>query len=79
VGLKRKGAERKVEQRTVMEDIEEGLVAPLELFHRVMEQVEAMAKELRKISRGIWALVKGFGKLTEVVEGLEKKRGRKGG
>jgi hypothetical protein len=37
VGLKRKGAEWKVEQRIVMEDTEEGLVAPLELSNRVME------------------------------------------
>jgi hypothetical protein len=70
VGLKRKGAERKVEQRVVMEDVEKGLMAPLEVSDEVMEQVEAMAKELRK---RIWALVEGVGRLTEVVEGMGKK------
>jgi hypothetical protein len=70
VGLKRKDAERKVEQRVAMEDMEEGLVAPLKLSDGVMEQVEAMAKELRKISGGIWVLVKGVRKLMEVVEGM---------
>jgi hypothetical protein len=38
-----------------------------------MEQVEAMAKELRKISRGIWAFVEGVGRLMEVVEELGRK------
>jgi hypothetical protein len=38
-----------------------------------MEQVEAIVKELRRISGGILALVEGVGKLTEVVVGLEKK------
>jgi hypothetical protein len=32
-----------------------------------MEQVEAMVKELRKISGGIGALIEGIGRLTEVV------------
>jgi hypothetical protein len=45
----------------------------LELFYGVMEQVEAMAKELRKISGKVWALVEGIGKLTEVIEGLGRK------
>jgi hypothetical protein len=45
----------------------------LELSDRVMEQVEAMVKELRRISREIQALVEGVGKLTEVVIGLGKK------
>jgi NAD(P)-dependent dehydrogenase (short-subunit alcohol dehydrogenase family) len=72
VGLKRKGAEKKAEQR-VTEDAEGELVVPLELSDGVMEQVEAMAKELRKISGGIWALVVGVGKLTEAVEGMGKK------
>jgi hypothetical protein len=76
VGLKRKGSEKRVEQR-VMEDVVEGLIAPLELSDRVMEQVEAMAKELLKISRGIWALVEGVGRLTEVVEGMGKKEVKK--
>jgi hypothetical protein len=40
---------------------------------RAMEQVEAMAKELRSISGGIWALVEGIGRLTEVVEGIIKE------
>jgi Sec-independent protein translocase protein TatA len=49
------------------------LVAPLKLSNRVMEQVEAMAKELGNINQGIWVLVAGIGKLTEVVEGLGKE------
>jgi hypothetical protein len=52
VGLKRKGLEKRAEQR-VTEDVDEGLIALLELSDRVMEQVEAMVKELRKISGGI--------------------------
>jgi uncharacterized membrane protein len=73
VGLKRKGTERKTEWRVAMEDAKEGLMAPLELSDGVMEQVEAMAKELRKINGGIWALVEGVGRLTEVMEGMGKK------
>jgi hypothetical protein len=61
----------------VSEGLEEGSVAPLELSDGVMEQVEAMAKELRSISGGIWALVEGIRRLTEVVEGVGKKEGRK--
>jgi UTP:GlnB (protein PII) uridylyltransferase len=76
VRLKRKGSEKRAEQR-VMEDADKGLIALLELSDRVMEQVEAMAKELRKISKGIWALVEGVGKLTEAVEGMGKKEVRK--
>jgi hypothetical protein len=76
VGSKRKGAEKKAE-RKVTEDVEEGSIAPLQLLDGVMEQVEVMAKELRKISRGIWALVEGVGRLMEAVEGMEKKETRK--
>jgi hypothetical protein len=57
----------------VLEGAEEGSVAPLELSDGVMEQVEVMVKELKKISRGLWALVEGVGRLTEVVEGMGKK------
>jgi hypothetical protein len=71
--LKRKGAERKAEQRVVMEDTEKGLVVFLELSDGVMEQVEAMVKELWKISGGIWVLVEGVGKLMKVVEVMGKK------
>jgi hypothetical protein len=74
VGLKRKGLEKRAEQR-VTED--EKLIAPLELSDRVIEQVKAMVKELRKISGGIWVLVKGVGKLTEAVEGMKKEEVRK--
>jgi hypothetical protein len=78
VGLRRKVSEKKEgKKRMVSEGLEEGSVAPLELSDRVMEQVEAMAKELRNISGGIWALVEGVGKLTEAVVGLGKKEGRK--
>jgi hypothetical protein len=80
VGLKRKTSEKKEGKKRLMsEGLEEGSVAPLELSDGVMEQVEAMAKELRKISGGLLALVEGVGKLTEVVAGLGKKEGRKEG
>jgi hypothetical protein len=42
--------------------VEEGLVALLKLSDGVMEQVKAMAKELRKISGGIklwWKKLEG--------------------
>jgi hypothetical protein len=57
----------------LLEGLEEGSVAPLELSDGVMEQVEAMAKELRRISGGIEALVEVVGRLMEVVMGLEKE------
>jgi hypothetical protein len=78
VGLKRKTLEKKEGKKRMMsEGLEEGSVAPLELSDGVMEQVEAMAKELRKISGGLLALVEGVRKLTEVVVGLGKKEARK--
>jgi hypothetical protein len=78
VGLKQKISEKKEgKKRMLSEGLEEGSVAPLELSDGVMEQVEAMAKELRKISGGLLALVEGVGKLMEVVVGLGKKEGRK--
>jgi hypothetical protein len=74
VSLKRKTSEKKEgKKRMLSEGLEEGSVAPLELSDGVMEQVEAMAKELRRISRGIEALVEVVGRLTEVVMGLGKK------
>jgi hypothetical protein len=49
VGLKQKILEEKEGKRRLLsEGLEEGSVAPLELSDRVMEQVEAMAKELRR-------------------------------
>jgi hypothetical protein len=78
VGLKRKISEKKEGKRRLLsEALEEGSVAPLELSDRVMEQVEGMAKELRRISGGLLALVDEVGKLTEAVTGLEKKKVRK--
>jgi hypothetical protein len=77
VGLKRKTSEKEGKKRMLSEGLEEGSVAPLELSDGVMEQVEAMAKELRRISGGLLALVEGVGKLTEAVVGLGKKKGRK--
>jgi hypothetical protein len=78
VGLKQKISEKKEgKKRMLSEGLEEGSVAPLEFSDGVMEQVEAMAKELRKISGGLLALVEGVGKLMEVVVGLGKKEGRK--
>jgi hypothetical protein len=54
------------------------LAAPMmELSDGFMEQVEAIAKELRNIGGGIWALVEGIGKLTEVAEGVGKEGVRK--
>jgi hypothetical protein len=60
-------------KRMMSEGVEEGSVAPLELSDEVMEQVEAMAKELRKISGRIKALIEGVGRLTEAVVGLGRK------
>jgi hypothetical protein len=78
VGLRRKLSEKKEgKKRMVSEGLEEGSVAPLELSDGVIEQVEAMAKELRRISGGLLALVEGVRKLTEAVVGLRKKEGRK--
>jgi hypothetical protein len=49
VGLRRKTSEKKEgKKRMVSEGLEEGSMAPLEFSDGVMEQVEAMAKELRK-------------------------------
>jgi hypothetical protein len=70
--LKRKGSEKRAEQR-VTEEVDEGLIAPLELSDGVIEQVEAMAKELRKISGGVWALVEGIRRLMEVIEELGRE------
>jgi hypothetical protein len=64
-------------KRMMSEGLEEGLVALLELSDGVMEQMEVMAKELMKISRGLLALVEGVRKLTEVLVGLGKKEVRK--
>jgi hypothetical protein len=78
VGLKQKISEKKEGKKRMMsEGLEEGLVAPLELSDGVMEQMKAMAKELRKISGGLLALIEGVEKLTEVVAGLGKKEVRK--
>jgi hypothetical protein len=57
--LKRKAGEKRMEWRMALEGVEKELAAPLELFDTVMKQVEAMAKELKKISRGIWHWWKG--------------------
>jgi hypothetical protein len=64
-------------KRMMSEGLEEGSVAPLEFSDGVMEQVEAMAKELRNISGGIWALVEGIGRLMEVVEEVGKEEVKK--
>jgi hypothetical protein len=78
VGLKWKTLEKKEGKKRMMsEGLEEGSVAPLEFSDEVMEQVEAMAKELKNISGGIWALVEGIGRLTELVEGVGKEGVRK--
>jgi hypothetical protein len=55
-------------RRLVSEGREGNSVAPMmELSDGFMEQVEVIAKELRSINGGIWALVEGVGKLTEVL------------
>jgi hypothetical protein len=78
VGLRQKTSEKKEgKKRMVSEGLEEGSAAPLELSDGVMEQVEAMAKELRNISGGIWALVEGVGKLMKAMEGVGKEGIRK--
>jgi hypothetical protein len=80
VGLKQKISEKKEGKKRMMsEGLEEGSVAPLELSDGVMEQVKAMAKELRKISGGLLPLVKGVRKLMEAVTGLGEKKARKEG
>jgi hypothetical protein len=76
VGLKRKGSEKRAERR-VTKDADEGPIALLELSDGVIKQVEVMAKELRRLSEGIWALVEGIRKLMEVVEELGKEEVRK--
>jgi hypothetical protein len=74
VELKRKTLEKKEGKRRMLsEGLQEGSVALLELSDGVMEQVEAMAKELRRISGGIEALVEVVGRLMELVMGLRKK------
>jgi hypothetical protein len=80
VRMKRRTEKKEGKWRLVLEEGEENLVASImELSDRFMEQMEAMAKELRRISRGIRALVEGVGKLAEVMERSEKVGGRKGG
>jgi hypothetical protein len=65
-------------RRLVLEGGQENPAAPMmELSDGFMEQVEAIAKELRNISGGIWALVEGVGKLTEAMEGVGKEEIRK--
>jgi hypothetical protein len=78
MGLKWKISEKKEGKRRMMlEGVNEGSVVLLELSDGVMKQVEAMAKELRRISRGIQALVEGVGRLTEVDIGFGKKEAEK--
>jgi hypothetical protein len=64
-------------KRMMSGGLEEGSVALLELSDGVIEQVKVMAKELRSISGGIWVLVEGIGRLTEVVEWISKEGVRK--
>jgi hypothetical protein len=54
VGLRRKTSEKKEgKKRMVSEGLEEGSMAPLEFSDGVMEQVEAMAKELMEVVVGL--------------------------
>jgi hypothetical protein len=69
--MKWKTDKKEGRQRLVSEGVEEDLVAPImELSDEFIEQMEAVVKELKKI--GIWALVEGVGKLTEVMEQSER-------
>jgi hypothetical protein len=78
VGIKWRVEKKEGKRRLVSERREENSAAPMmELSDGFMEQVEAIAKELRNISGGIWALVEGIGRLTEVVEGVGKEGVRK--
>jgi hypothetical protein len=71
--MKWRAEKKEGKQRLVSEEEEENSAAPMmELSDGFMEQIEAMAKELRRISGGIQALVEGVGKLGEVMEQLEK-------
>jgi hypothetical protein len=73
VGMKRRIDKKEGQWRLVSEGGEEDLAAPMiKLSDGFMEQMEAMAKELRRISERIRALVEGVGKLAEVTEWLEK-------
>jgi hypothetical protein len=78
VGVKRRVEKKEGKWRLVSEGREKNSAAPMmELSDGFMEQVEAIAKELRNIGRGIWVLVEGIGKLMEVVEGVGKEGVRK--
>jgi hypothetical protein len=66
-------SEKEEKKRMLSERLEEESIAPLEFLDGVMEQVEAMVKELRRISRGIQVLIEVVGRLTEVVMGLGEK------
>jgi hypothetical protein len=80
VGLKWKTLEKKEGKKKMLsEGLEEGLVAPLELSNRVIEQVEAMAKELRRIGRGIEALVEVVRRLAGKGRGGERGKGDRDG
>jgi hypothetical protein len=73
ISMKWRAEKKEGKQRLVSEEEEENSAAPMmELSDGFMEQIEAMAKELRRISGGIQALVEGVGKLGEVMEQLEK-------
>jgi hypothetical protein len=65
-------------RRLISERGEENSAAPMmELSDGFMEQVEAIVKELRNISGGIWVLVEGIGRLMEVVDKIGKEEVRK--
>jgi hypothetical protein len=71
--MKQRVEKKEGKQRLVLEGGEENSAAPMmELSDGFMEQMEAMAKELKRISGGIWALVEGVRKLTEVMKRSEK-------
>jgi hypothetical protein len=73
VGMKWRVEKKEGRQRLVSEDGEENSAAPMmELSDGFIEQMETMAKELRRISGEIWALVEGVGKLADVMEWSER-------
>jgi hypothetical protein len=78
VRIKQRIEKKEGKQRLVSEGGEENSAAPMmELLDGFMEQMEAMAKELKNISGGIWVLVEGIRRLTEVVEEIGKEEVRK--
>jgi hypothetical protein len=75
VGERKK--ERKTEPGVLTGPNSDGVLAPLvELSDGFMEQIEAMGRKMGETNDGIWVLVRGVGRLTEVVGRLVESRER---